>query len=82
MGRDLIGDDIPPDEINIVEQGKDYGWPYCYGKNEPDLNFNRDKKRICFEPEKIPSFINIPAHSAPLGLTFVSGRGLARRISK
>lgn len=27
MGRDNLGDDFPPDEINILRQGKDYGWP-------------------------------------------------------
>jgi glucose/arabinose dehydrogenase len=39
MGRDQIGDDIPPEEINIIEQGKDYGWPYCYGDgiNNPEF---------------------------------------------
>src|SRR3972149_1362935 len=26
MGRDLLGDNIPPDEINILKEGKDYGW--------------------------------------------------------
>ena len=34
MGRDQIGNDIPPEEINIVEQGKNYGWPVItYGVN-------------------------------------------------
>lgn len=32
MGRDFLGDDLPPDEINIIEDDKNYGWPICYGK--------------------------------------------------
>lgn len=77
MGRDLLGDDIPPDEINIVEQSKDYGWPICYGKNIRDSDFDKNVyiKSPCEEPEKIPSYIDIPAHSAPLGLAFVPEEG-------
>lgn len=75
MGRDLIGDDIPPDEINILEEGKDYGWPLCYGKNVLDASFHRDRhvhvRAHCTEPYETSSFIDIPAHSAPLGLAFV-----------
>lgn len=39
MGRDQIGDDIPPDEVNIITQGSNYGWPYCYGDqiNNPEF---------------------------------------------
>jgi glucose/arabinose dehydrogenase len=36
MGRDLLGDDTPPDELNIITDGGDYGWPYCYGDRVPD----------------------------------------------
>ena len=36
MGRDYLGDDLPPDEINIILEGRDYGWPYCYGKRVHD----------------------------------------------
>ncbi|MBL8030679.1 MAG: PQQ-dependent sugar dehydrogenase, partial [Candidatus Doudnabacteria bacterium] len=36
MGRDNLGNDLPPDEINIIEDGKDYGWPVCYGQNVHD----------------------------------------------
>lgn len=67
MGRDLLGDDSPPDEINIVEEGKDYGWPNCFGKNVVDP-FGNDANRC---RNTTPSHIDLPAHSAPLGLTFI-----------
>ncbi len=66
MGRDYLGDDLPPDEIDIIKEGKDYGWPYCYGKSILDVTF--DPNHDCSQTE--PSFIDIPAHSAPLGLAF------------
>lgn len=75
MGRDLLGDDLPPDEVNILKQGEDYGWPICYGKNIHDSNF--DKNVYIREPcaEKIPSHVDLQAHSAPLGLAFVPEEG-------
>jgi glucose/arabinose dehydrogenase len=71
MGRDFLGDDLPPDEINIVEEGKDYGWPWCYGKQVHDGNFDPTGKKKVFCKETVPSYIDIPAHSAPLGLAFI-----------
>ncbi len=70
MGRDLLGDDLPPDEINILQEGRNYGWPFCYGKNVHDPDFDPDGKKTCREPESFPAHIDIPAHSAPLGLAF------------
>lgn len=72
MGRDLIGDNIPPEEINIIEEGKNYGWPICYGKNIHDTEFDKNTyiRNPCMEPFEVPSFIDIQAHSAPLGLAF------------
>ncbi len=69
-GRDWLGDDLPPDEINLVEEGEDYGWPICYGKNIRDTDFDnntyiRDPCEDC-----IPSLVDLQAHSAPLGLNF------------
>lgn len=77
MGRDLLGDDLPPDEINILEEGRNYGWPLCYGKNVQDREHDARlyETNPCDAREMAPSFIDIPAHSAPLGLSFVPDDG-------
>lgn len=69
MGRDNLGDNLPPDEINILQEGKDYGWPYCYGNKIHDNQFDAAKRQGC--TNTIPPIFEIPAHSAPLGLTFI-----------
>lgn len=78
MGRDLIGDDLPPDEINVLNEGKNYGWPHCYGKNVHDDQWHPAKDHPCGIVSDQPSEIDLPAHSAPLGLAFTPetpGRG-------
>lgn len=77
MGRDLLGDNIPPDEINIIEPGKNYGWPICYGKNIHDGEFDKNTyiRNPCMEPFETASYIDIQAHSAPLGLAFFPEEG-------
>ena len=72
MGRDLLGDSLPPDEINIVEKEKNYGWPICYGQNIHDTVFDKNTyiRNPCLDPFETPSFYDLPAHSAPLGLAF------------
>ncbi len=74
-GRDWLGEDLPPDEINIVQDGKNYGWPICYGKNVHDTDFDRNVyiRNPCMEPFETPSYIDLQAHSAPLGLAFYFG---------
>ena len=74
--RDYLGEDLPPDEINIVEESKNYGWPICYGKNIHDNDFDKNVyvRNPCMEPFEEPSFIDLQAHSAPLGLAFNFGK--------
>jgi glucose/arabinose dehydrogenase len=74
-GRDMLGDDIPPDEINIIEDGKNYGWPICYGKNIHDTDFDKNVyiRDPCMEPFEMPGLVDLQAHSAPLGLAFYYG---------
>jgi len=82
MGRDHLGDDLPPDEINIIgsplinsDQNSvpNFGWPTCYGRNIHDTVFDKNIyiRNPCMEPFETGSFIDIPAHSSPLGLAFI-----------
>lgn len=74
-GRDVISDDVPPDDVNIIEKGNNYGWPICYGNNVHDTDF--DKRQYFADPcrNDIPSHIELQAHSAALGLAFIPAQG-------
>jgi glucose/arabinose dehydrogenase len=75
MGRDYLGDNLPPDEINIAAMGNDYGWPRCYGKNIADTEYLGAAKAEGACSGTTPSKIDIQAHSAPLGLDFFPSQG-------
>jgi len=73
-GRDLLGDDFPPCELNQVIEGGFYGWPFANGANIPDPDFGAGREaRIA---GSIPPVHDYPAHNAPLGLTFLRGATL------
>ena len=68
-GRDLIGDDIPPETIYIVKDGLNYGWPTCHSGNvvDPDMG----SPDSCDGVE--PPVLEMQAHMAPLGIAFYTG---------
>jgi glucose/arabinose dehydrogenase len=66
-GRDWMGDDLPPDELNHAsEKGLHFGFPYCHGTNVADPKFG--KKHKC--DEFTPPAMELSAHVAPLGMRF------------
>ncbi len=68
-GRDMLGDDIPPEELNRIVENGDYGWPYCYGDKIPDPDLgSRARCEGTIAPE-----VKMQAHSAPLGIAFGYG---------
>lgn len=71
MGRDLLGDNTPSEEVNIVRDGGFYGWPYCYNNRIHDRAFDPsdEAKKKC--EGSIAPHITFQAHSAPLGLAFI-----------
>src|SRR6266516_1416596 len=66
--RDYLGDDLPPEHLNILKDGKWYGWPQCYLPNQPNPEY---PSANCAGVE--PPALTVQAHSAPLGLTFYTG---------
>jgi glucose/arabinose dehydrogenase len=69
-GRDWLGDDSPPDELNKAPQkGMHFGFPYCHGGDIPDLEFG--KLRNC--SEFTPPEMKLGPHVASLGMTFYTG---------
>lgn len=70
-GRDMMGDDIPPDEINRVDKvGEHFGYPYCHADDIPDPKYGKGKNCANFKPAKI----KLQAHVAPLGIRFYTGK--------
>ncbi|HEY4032394.1 MAG TPA: PQQ-dependent sugar dehydrogenase, partial [Ktedonobacteraceae bacterium] len=65
-GRDLLGDNIPPETVYALQAGGDYGWPRCHAGNIIDPTFGHpgDCNGI------VQPLVKMQAHSAPLGLAF------------
>jgi glucose/arabinose dehydrogenase len=70
-GRDWLGDDQPPDELNrLTKPGEHFGFPYCHGDGLADPEFN--KGRSCREftaPARL-----LGPHVAALGMRFYTGQ--------
>lgn len=71
-GRDWLGDDFPPDELNRIVEGGFYGWPYANGKRVPDPDFGDDQQALI--GKSIAPVFEFRAHNAPLGMTFLTAQ--------
>jgi len=71
-GRDLLGDDTPPCELNRVVEGGFYGWPFAWGDRQPDPDLGAGREEEI--ARSIPPAHPFRAHNAPLGITFVRSR--------
>ena len=75
-GSDWRGDDKPPEELNKLMEGKDYGWPYCYMDRRPDIHSDppksKTREQYCAGTEG--AVLGYQAHAAPIGMAFYTGR--------
>lgn len=72
-GSDWRGNDQPPEELNLIEPGQHYGWPFCWGDRQPDVYLPANpqgttKEEFCANTQ--PPVLTYTAHSAPLDMLF------------
>ena len=69
-GRDLLGDDIPSDELNYApKKGMHFGFPYCHQGDILDPQFGKGKNCADYTPP----VLKLGAHVASLGMRFYNG---------
>lgn len=69
-GRDMLGDDLPPCELNHApRQGLHFGFPYCHGGDILDPKFGKDRDCANYTPP----VQKLGPHVAPLGVKFYTG---------
>jgi len=70
-GRDWMGDNLPPDELNRAPaKGMHFGFPFCHAGDIPDPKFGA--KRDC--NKLTPPAAKFDPHVAPLGMRFYTGK--------
>jgi glucose/arabinose dehydrogenase len=72
-GRDLMGDDVPPETLYRVVDGADAGWPRCHAGDIVDPEFGDERDPVTglvgCEGVAVPA-ATFQAHAAPLGIAF------------
>jgi len=70
-GRDMLGDNRPPDELNhATAAGQHFGFPFCHGGDIPDPEFGDRKPCAALRPPAM----KLGPHVASLGMRFYTGR--------
>jgi len=70
-GQDGLGPDFPPDEINLVEDGKHYGFPFFIGNNRPNPTPVAESAPASLKA--VAPVLELPAHVASTDLRFYTG---------
>ncbi|WP_298435418.1 sorbosone dehydrogenase family protein [Geobacter sp.] len=69
-GRDWMGDDLPPDELNRAPRaGLHFGFPFWHGRDIPDPTYGKKRPRSDF----VPPEMELGPHVAALGMRFYTG---------
>ena len=73
-GQDGSGDAFPPDEINLIEAGRHYGYPFFVGQNQPNqVPELKDAQRTLTSDQAVPPAFALPAHVTGMDLRFYTG---------
>jgi Raf kinase inhibitor-like YbhB/YbcL family protein len=75
-GIDFLGDDVQAEELNRIEQGKQYGWPHVFAdgginpQSTPPGGITKDE----WKARSVPMTLGYTAHAAPMQMLFYSGK--------
>lgn len=73
QGSDFRGDDQPPEELNLITDAANYGWPYCFGDQQADMYGPYQPQGATFEQycanTESPA-LTYQAHAAAIGFVF------------
>ncbi len=74
-GIDFLGDEVQPEELNKIEQGKMYGWPHIWGVDgvNPQSTPVGDVTKDQWKTLSTPMTLGYAAHAAPMQLVFYPG---------
>jgi glucose/arabinose dehydrogenase len=73
--QDNLGDDFPPDEINLIEAGKHFGFPFFIAKNQPNTGqpeLSAGKPDVT-AADAVPPALDLPPHISPIDMRFYTG---------
>jgi Raf kinase inhibitor-like YbhB/YbcL family protein len=75
-GMDWLGDNKQVEELNLIEKGKRYGWPYVFGEDneanphvDPPGMLSKDEWRTT----SVPAVLGYTAHASPMQMSFYTG---------
>ena len=82
QGMDWLGDDDQPEELNRIEPGKKYGWPYIYadGKRNPHLTPMNGLTPDDWDRTSQRMTLGYTAHAAAMQLKFARAAGFPRDV--
>ncbi len=73
-GSDWRGNEQPPEELNLLAPDSNYGWPFCFADQQPDVFIANPPPggigRAAYCQRTIAPVLTYTAHSAPIGMVF------------